>query len=136
MRRVIVPVRVRSSAPSGRVTDLVCQLPARLVYPQKCFDEKISPTRAVSIVHVNHVLYDVLKTSPALGFSILIHPPSCPVLVYQFILLCKEQQKNTGLLDLNLDKPVIKPFFESRQKRKHSGKLKNGRFKSTVESGR
>ena len=35
-------------------------------------------------------------------------------------LLCKELQKNTGWVDLNLEKPVIKPFFESRQKRKHS----------------
>ena len=45
-------------------------------------------------------------------------------------LRCKEQQKGTGWGDLNPKNRVAKPFFENRRKRKHSGKLKFGRFKS------
>lgn len=35
-----------------------------------------------------------------------------------------ELQKNTGWVDLNLEKPVVKPVLENIQKCKHSGKLK------------
>jgi len=35
-------------------------------------------------------------------------------------LLCKEHQKVSGGKDLKLKKPVVKPFLENGQKRKHS----------------